>query len=604
MEVVPLGKRAYAVGLGAGLAGILTVALLWQGYEKTDPADPPPTAACGTKITVMSSTEKSKLLEQMAARFTAQKSCYTVTIKAEASGDAMAALAGSLTSGSGSGDDVPEVWTPASSAWFRLLAQRTGRPEQELITGNLGAVTQTPLVIALPKPIADTLNKPGDPVTWAKILTMASDPAAWQAVSGGKFGPFTLGKTNPHLSTAGLTSLLGEYAALSTTNPGSVSPADIADTALQGKLETLEHATIHYGETTLDYLCKLAAADAESGTKALTYVSAVPVEEKSVYEYNTGDRDWCDNKAKPAVPLVPVIPAEGTIMSDSPYGVMAGADAEQAALAGQFFSWLRDSAQQQSFTQAGFRGLAGDLDAAVASQLTVAQSPLTRFVAVPSGPVLDGVLTSWEKIRKPARVLLVVDVSSSMKYRLDADVDAKPGEDSRLKRVKDALTAAVADFGKRDEVGLWTFSGDSNSSADPYTEVLAPGPIAAQSEQLSLEFQNMTANGATALYVTTRAAHDWLEKNTEGSYIKAVIVLTDGANAYKGDRFYTEAQLRKAIDATGVGNPVRVFTIGYGANEQMLEQLDVIASVSGGGSYPAKDREAIQTVLREVISNF
>ena len=108
----------------------------------------------------------------------------------------------------------------------------------------------------------------------------------------------------------------------------------------------------------------------------------------------------------------------------------------------------------------------------------------------------------------------------------------------------------------------------------------------------------------TALYVTTKAAHDWLGRNTKGSYIKAVIVLTDGDNSYKGDKFYTEAQLRTAIDATRVPNPVRVFTIGYGADPKMLEQLDVIASVSGGGSYPAQKREDIRQVLREVISNF
>lgn len=551
----------------------------------------------------MSSTEKAKLLTSLAEAFETQTGCYQVKIEAKASGDALTALADGLQANAGPAEGLPEVWSPASSVWYRLLEQRTGRSERELFAKIRGAITQTPLVIALPKPIADELTKTGS-LTWDRVLGLANDPAAWQEVSKGQWGPFTLGKTNPNLSTAGLTSLLTEYAALSTGNPGAVSEADTRDSALQEKLKTLELATIHYGETTLDYLCKLAAADEVSAAKALSYVSAVPVEEKSVYEYNSGSRDWCDHKHEPKIPLVPVAPADGTIMSDSPFAVLADATPDQAALADQFHGWLSEREQQQVFTKAGFRDLDGTLDEVVAGQLRVAKTPLTKFVQLPSGPVIDAVLASWEEIRKPARLLLVVDASLSMGYGMDTEEEAKTGEDSRLDRVKDALTRALSDFGGRDEVGLWTFSGDSFSAELPYRKVVPPGAIGAKRDQLARGIGQMRPGGATALYVTTAAAHDWLGRaTTGGSYIKAVIVLTDGADAYKKGA-YNKSELTEAIDGSGARDPVRVFTIAYGADKEMLEQLDTIASVSGGGSYAAEDRSTIREVLRQVISNF
>ncbi|RQX10282.1 hypothetical protein DLJ58_12375 [Micromonospora arida] len=555
---------------------------------------------------MMSSTEKAVLLKALAQEFVQTPAgCYQVEITATGSGAALTALAGGLRAGTGSAADLPEVWSPASSVWYRLLERRTDKSGKALFDEVLAPITQTPLVIALPKPIAEELTKT-EPLTWDRILGLANDPAAWKELSKDQWGPFTLGKTNPNFSTAGLTSLLTEYAALSTANPGAISEPDTRDGVLQEKLKTLELATIHYGKTTLDYLCKLAAADKDSAANALRYVSAVPVEEKSVYDYNSGNRDWCEHKLEPKVPLVPVALADGTIMSDSPFAVLAGATPDQVALAHQFHAWLGEQDQQKTFTEAGFRHLDGTLDEAVAKELGVTKTPLTKFTQLPDGLVIDAVLNSWENIRKPARVLLVVDTSLSMKYSMIDNVPAETGEESRLDRAKDALTSSLADFSRRDEVGLWTFSGDSSSSDKPYREVVAPGLIDTKGEELASGINRMQPSGATALYVTIAAAHDWLEKSTTGSYIKAVIVLTDGADAYKGGA-YKQSQLTQAISASGAArDPVRVFPIAYGvdAKGEMLEQLGTIASVSGGGSYPAVDRSTIREVLLEVISNF
>ena len=51
----------------------------------------------------------------------------------------------------------------------------------------------------------------------------------------------------------------------------------------------MESAVVHYGDITLTFLCNLDRAD-ERGT-AMSYVSAIAVEENSVTNYNDGNCD-------------------------------------------------------------------------------------------------------------------------------------------------------------------------------------------------------------------------------------------------------------------------------------------------------------------------
>ncbi len=63
----------------------------------------------------------------------------------------------------------------------------------------------TPLVIAMPKPMAEALGWPDKALGWSDILALATDPAGWAAYGHPEWGPFRLGKTNPNFSTAACT---------------------------------------------------------------------------------------------------------------------------------------------------------------------------------------------------------------------------------------------------------------------------------------------------------------------------------------------------------------------------------------------------------------
>ena len=69
----------------------------------------------------------------------------------------------------------------------------------------------TPLVIAMPKPMADALGYPATPIGYADILRLANDPQGWGAYGHPEWGPFRLGKTNPNFSTSALSSTIAQY---------------------------------------------------------------------------------------------------------------------------------------------------------------------------------------------------------------------------------------------------------------------------------------------------------------------------------------------------------------------------------------------------------
>src|SRR5206468_2549796 len=76
---------------------------------------------------------------------------------------------------------------------------------------------------------------------------------------------------------------------------------------------------------------------------ALTYVSAIAIEEKQVWDYNQGQ-----NGARPAIPLAAVSPKEGTLVADHPYVVLNApwVDAPKRDAAAGFLAYLQATEAQ------------------------------------------------------------------------------------------------------------------------------------------------------------------------------------------------------------------------------------------------------------------
>jgi Ca-activated chloride channel family protein len=220
------------IAVVVGVLAVVGVRALGSGDETPSGTAGPvsvPSDCVGVNLTA--SSEKAALLSAIAQEYAdagreVEGRCARVVVTSKASGGATDAL--------GRGWDEtrdgprPDVWSPASSSWTGLLRQRTAARDAPDLVGDAEppSIAQTPLVIAMPKPMAETLGWPAKPLGWADVLQLARDPKGWGRF-GKPWGAFKLGKTNPNFSTSGLNATVGAYFA-ATGLSSDLQPADLA----------------------------------------------------------------------------------------------------------------------------------------------------------------------------------------------------------------------------------------------------------------------------------------------------------------------------------------------------------------------------------------
>lgn len=557
------------------------------------------------------SSEKIDLLTALAGEFNGSDAadldgrCIFVRPASKASGAAMRLLAQDWPSDAGEGPR-PVIWSPASSAWGSVLNQLRADAGQPSMAPDGRPFMLSPLVIAMPEPMAQALGHPDEPIGWSDILELARDDEGWAAFGHPEWGPFRLGKTNPNFSTSGLSALIAQtYAASGATD--ELTTEDLARPQVDEFARTIESSVVHYGDTTLTFLNNLARSDAR-GT-ALTYASAVAIEEVSLINYNRGNPDGVlepgEELVEPKIPLVAVYPEEGTLFSDNPFIVLDAdwVSDEQRAAAALFEDFVQQPDKQRRVLEFGFRP--GNPEVALAEPVSPAfgvdpEQPQTTL-PVPDPAVLVELLDRWDDQRKAARVLLVMDVSGSMGDPAGAD-DA-----TKLELAVEAAGASLGRFADRDEVGLWVFSTevDGPGSDTDVLDLVPVEPIGGRRDALRARLDGLVPVLGTPLYDVTAEAFDTMIEAYESDKINAVVLLTDGRNDDPDGQLDVAALLER-LSAGSEGRqaqPVRVFPIAYGADAD-LATLRRIADATNAAVYDASDPASIRKVFDAVISNF
>jgi Ca-activated chloride channel homolog len=572
-HLTPLQRRlAVTIVFASLLTGIADLGHAWEAG-----------AFDCRSFVVASSQEKYPLMTTLGAAYNAagrqvDGQCVNVKIEEVNSGDAERALETGWDSSLGI---RPDVWSPASTAWLALLQQRSSRGGSLISPGETSFLFQSPLVIAMPLPMATALGYPSRPIGWTEILALARNPLGWASIPGADphWGAFKLGKTDPTVSTSGLHALLGTYYA---ATGGNLTPATVVDPTVGAFVAGIETSVVHYGQTAKTFLTTLNAADAQGN--ALSYVSAIALEEEELINYNRGHYD--PNGVVPATPLVAIYPREGTAFADHPFVVLSWSSGSNRAAANDFRDFLGQDPQQGRIQAEGFRtNFSGLSDDILAGDPYVQANPPLTILPTNNGRILDAMVSEWKKIRKHARVLILVDVASQdtpaqgIRWATESMIRALGGFDS----------GGSGDPG--DEVALWTFPGANgpytagNFSTPPGSLAQTLGKLKASSSTASLD------NVLESAVVTMTATY-------EPSRIDAILLMTGSPS----DIQTSDLQLERTLRNQPSDRFVRVFVVSPpGLSQKAQGRLMGIALAGRGALYqPTSTR----TLIDDVVTNF
>jgi Ca-activated chloride channel homolog len=573
---------------------------------------PATSASCPSgsmRLQVAASPDQADVMAQAAAEYGRQRPtvddrCVDVQVRAVESVEA----AGGLVAG---WDEAalgprPDVWVPASSAWaLQVQLKRQATKQSDLIPYERPKVATTPMVFAMPKPMAQALGWPQQPLGWNDLLGAVRSGEGWRAFNQPQWGPFRLGKLDPNLSTPGLEALIG--AVFAATGQGS----DLSVETLQQQADQLrtvilgiERAPGQDADTPATFLANLQQAD--QADQALGFVSVVPLDEKSVLDYNQGNLGGLEDggqRPKPKVPLVAVYPKEGTLEADHPWIVLRApwVDAAKRRAAAGFLDYLRSGSVQARFQQAGFRSSSGRAGPTVTEANGLLADQPSRVLAPPAPKVVAAALESWNAARKRSNVLAVYDVSGSMKEPVSGSGRTKIG------LVKQAALEALPLFAPETNLGTWVFSTNLPGGKD-WRELVPIGPTNAKlpggksrRDVLAGALTQLQAtNGDTGLYDTALAAFRAVKRSYAPGRLNLVVLLTDGIND-DPDGGITKQELLTRLKAEQGDQKVALITVAFGANAD-VPTLRQISQATGGIAYVVRDPRDIVRLFTEAIS--
>jgi hypothetical protein len=553
-------------GVVAGVVAVVMIAALagWGGYRLLTKN------SCGrpVTVTVAAAPEIAPAIRTTADRWAASKapgSCANIVVDQVAPSDIAAAVAGqrgATLTGLGQPNGkarVPDVWVADSSTWL----DRIRTVSSDLVPPQTTSIAQSPVVLAMPAPVAKTLGWPNAKLTWSALL---------QKMSTG--GGLKTGIVEPGEDASGLSGLLALRTAAAAAGPG-------AQEATVAALRTLA-----VGRSTLrdDLLGRFPRT--ASPAALASGLSAAPLPEQAVVQYNS---------RQPPVPLAAVYLDPAPAALDYPYVVMPGIEPEIAGAARGLLNALSGSAYRDLLAQHGLRGPDGIAGTGLALGPGAPPGPLKPAAAADPN-LIQQTLSTWAAVTQPGRILAVLDVSGSMLE----PVPTAPG----LNREQVTVRAAQGGLRLFDDawaVGLWVFSTKMDGNV-PYKELVPLGPLASQRAQLvgALGGVQPKRDGDTGLYDTLLGAYKTVQQGWDPGRVNSVVIMTDGQNDNPGGMSLDQliGELQKVVNPR---QPVQVIAIGIGT-EVSRPELTRITQATGGGVFIATDPAKIGEIFLQAIA--
>jgi Ca-activated chloride channel family protein len=568
-------ERFPAAGaVAAAMALVVVVGGAWFGYQELAGDS----CTGEVKLSVAAAPEIAEEVRSTADQLAADGAagdgvCVKVEVGETNPVDLAAALAAqhgvALTGvgGASGSTSVPDVWIPDSSIWLQRL--RAAAPGFTPTDG--ASIALSPIVVAMPEPVAKTLGWPDKKPGWADLLQQITTGSGLRA-----------GIVEPTRDAAGLAGLLSLGAAARSAGANAQQAQTAALRALAvGRSTVRDDLTVKFPQ----------AADAASIAGGL---SLAALSEEDVIGYNA---------KKPPVPLAAIYIDPAPVPLDYPFAVLPGTDPDKAAAADALHKALNGTAFRDKLGTLGLRGPDGNGGAGFAVPTggpATAASPSTKgaAAAAPDPAAVNQALSTWLSVTAPARMLAVFDISGTMRGPVPT-----AGGISRMEVTKEAARRGLALFGDDWAVGVWVFSTNLGGGKD-WRELAPIGPLASTRQELISKINTIQPkqNGDTGLYDTLAAAYETVQDGWQAGRINSVLILTDGiGNDDPEGGLSLPALLNKLEDLKDPKRPIQVIILGLG-DAVNRGALDQITKTTGGGVLVAEDPAKIGEVFLKGIS--
>ncbi|MEU5783920.1 substrate-binding domain-containing protein [Micromonospora lupini] len=560
----------------AATATVLVVTTgVWFGYKELIQ----PSCSGEIRLAVAVASELAPAVDAAASQWVKDgaavgPTCIRVDVSASDPVDVAAVVAakhGAVLAGVGqaSGTAVtPDVWVPDSSTWLlRLKKDATA-----FAPTNGASIARSPVVVAMPEPVATRLGWPNAKFTWTDLL---------KQVNSSK--PLRTGIVEPTRDAAGLSGLL------SLTTAASGAGGD-AQRNTVGALRAL--AT---GRSSLRNDLMARFPTATDPTSIASALGAAALSEEDVIAYNS---------KKPPVPLAALYMEPAPMPLDYPYAVLPGIEPTKAAAAKVLFELLTAPKFRDRLAAQSLRGPDGNWGAGFNAPQG-APSPAGGASTAPAAggtaaggldpAAIQRVVSSWSIATQSGRMLAVIDVSGSMK-------DQVPSANNRSREevTVDAARRGLGLFDDSWSIGLWTFSTKLVGNRD-YRELVPIGPLSGQRAQLEGALATIKpSSGDTGLYDTMLAAYQAVQEDWQPGRVNSIVLFTDGKN--EDDNGLNQQQLlAKLKQIADPERPVQVIMIGIGEGVSKTE-LESITKVTGGDVFVTKDPSEIGSIFLTAIA--
>ncbi|MFI7605694.1 substrate-binding domain-containing protein [Micromonospora sp. NPDC049366] len=568
-------SKIRGVVAASATALVVVAAGSWFGYRELVK----PSCSGEIELSVAVASELAPAVDAAASKWVEDGAavggtCIAVNVSASDPVDVAAVVAakhGAILAGVGqaSGTAVtPDVWIPDSSTWLlRLKKEATA-----FAPTNGASVARSPVVVAMPVPVADRIGWPETKLGWADLL---------KQVNSSK--PLRTGIVEPTRDAAGLSGLMSLTAAASSVGGDAQGNTVGALRALATGRSALRN----------DLLARFPTAN--DPTAIASGLGAAALSEEDVIEYNS---------KKPPVELAALYLEPAPAPLDYPYAVLPGIEPAKASAARVLYEVLTTAGFRDRLAAVSLRAPDGNWGAGFkAPQGAPSPAGGPPTAAADGGtaaggldPVaIDRVVSSWSIATQTGRMLAVIDVSGSMK-----DEVPTANNRSREEVTVEAARRGLGLFDDSWQIGLWTFSTNLVGSRD-YKELVPIGPLSGQRGKLEGALSGIRpSDGNTGLYDTMLAAYKAVQEDWQPGRVNSIVLFTDGKN--EDDNGVSQQQLLTQLKRLAdPERPVQVIIIGIGEGVSKAE-LDSIVKVTGGGSFVTKNPTEIGNIFLKAIA--